>query len=85
MEKKIKLEKDQKEEQRMAVDFLNSVRGKYIIGQALHLAINVLEKIHPERREISNIRDMKLLRDVLFPLFTNTRKEMEKYRKITES
>jgi len=50
-----------------AIEFLESFRGRYIIGQALYYAIQQLESIQPEvLQEKSNIADMKYLRDELF-------------------
>ena len=52
-----------------AIEFLGSMRGQYIMGQALQLAINTLESVEPEvMRELSNIKDMEFLRDELFPM-----------------
>jgi hypothetical protein len=52
-----------------ALDFLGSMRGQYIMGQALNLAIKALESEEPEhRRQTSNILDMRFLRDELFSL-----------------
>ena len=50
-----------------ALQFLGSMRGQYIMGQALEIAIESMESVEPEhRREVSNIQDMKFLRDNLF-------------------
>lgn len=46
-----------------AMAFLGSMRGRYIIGQALGIAIAEMEKVPPPHREESNIEDMKFLRD----------------------
>ena len=52
-----------------AIEFLGSVRGQYIMGQALQLAIESLESVEPEvMREFSNISDMKFIRDNLFSM-----------------
>ena len=63
-----------------AIEFLGSVRGQYIMGQALQLAIESLESVAPEvMREISNISDMKFIRDHLFSMgasVTAMKKEM---------
>ena len=54
-----------------ALSLLESQRGKYIIGQALHIAIKALESVEPPvMREVSNIEDMKALRDHFFPTFS---------------
>jgi hypothetical protein len=51
----------------IAVEFLNSGRGKYIMAQALYHGIKSLESVEPKvMREQSNIEDMKYLRDNLF-------------------
>jgi len=63
-----KLFKNRKNEA-LAVEFLNSRRGQWIIGQALHLAIEALENVEPPHREPSNIDDMKFLRYNLFSLY----------------
>jgi hypothetical protein len=48
----------------------SSLRGSYIVSQALCIAIEELEKVEPpEMREHSNIADMQLLRDELFSFF----------------
>ena len=50
------------------VEFFSSMRGRYIIGQALQLAIEVLESVPEPMTEVSNISDMKFLRDNLFSM-----------------
>jgi len=51
-------------------DFMASHRGRYIISQALNKAIEVMEAVEPEvMREVSNINDMKFLRDELFNMY----------------
>ena len=53
--------------QEKAISFLNSVRGKYIMGQALFVAI---ERLGQEKYpETNNINDMTYLLDNLFPLY----------------
>jgi len=49
-----------------AVEFINSLRGKFIIGKALYYGINALESIEGIHKEKSDISDMKFLRDELF-------------------
>jgi hypothetical protein len=52
-----------------ALDLLDSMRGKYILGQALYYGIQALEAVEPAvMQERSNIEDMKLLMDEVFPL-----------------
>ena len=43
--------------------FLLSLRGRLLLGQALNIAIPKMEDVPTDRREISNIADMKALRD----------------------
>ena len=52
-----------------AVKFASSMRGQYIISQALFTAIETMEKVPEVEREESNISDMKYLMDTLFPIF----------------
>ena len=49
-----------------AIEFAESLRGNYILGQALFYAIKELEKIPSPYREVSNISDMKYIRDELY-------------------
>ena len=64
-----------------AAEFANSPRGNFIIGQALHIAIDTLNQVEPEvMREISNISDMEFIRDNLFPIFS----DLKSYTKDTE-
>ena len=59
-------------EQEKAIEFASSVRGQYIISQALCLAIQKLDDDtagRPHMREDSNISDMEFLRDELFPIY----------------
>tara|TARA_R110001599_G_C12044802_1_gene641560 strand:+ start:90 stop:485 length:396 start_codon:yes stop_codon:yes gene_type:complete len=50
--------------------FLASLRGQYIMAQALEVAIDTLEKVEPSyMREESDIDDMKFLREKFnFPI-----------------
>jgi hypothetical protein len=52
---------------------LKSERGAWIISQALHLAVEELEKVSPPFREESNIRDMRLLMEELYPTYVHVR------------
>ena len=49
-----------------AVEFLGSMRGRLIMAQALHYAIEALDSVEGVHKEVSNIDDMKYLRDELF-------------------
>jgi hypothetical protein len=57
------------ERRRYAEELFTSPRGQYIVSQALTVAINVLKEVPEPYREVSNIEDMEILRDELFPLF----------------
>jgi hypothetical protein len=57
------------EKQYQATLFVNSMRGKYIISQALCIAIKQMNKVKGVHREESNIADMEYLRDNVFPIF----------------
>tara|TARA_R100001443_G_C3353108_1_gene177269 strand:+ start:119 stop:352 length:234 start_codon:yes stop_codon:yes gene_type:complete len=55
--------------QELALEFLGSMRGQYIMGQALNVAIKAMESVEPSsHREQSNIDDMRFLRDNLFSM-----------------
>jgi hypothetical protein len=53
-----------------AIRLFNSVRGRYIIGQALYTAIKEMEKVEYPFKEASNINDMKLMMAELFPMYS---------------
>jgi len=49
------------------LEFLNSMRGRYIVSQALDIAIEYLKSVEPEYMiEVSNISDMEFLRETVF-------------------
>ena len=54
------------EDLEMAGEFASSMRGRYIMAKALHYAIRTLEKVEGPRKEVSDIDDMKYLRDNLY-------------------
>ena len=71
-------------EQLGAINFANSMRGKYIISQALNYAIKHLRKLenrknpypkNGEHAEPSNRTDMEYLERNIFPIYAVT-KEM---------
>ena len=49
-----------------AFALLDSMRGRYIVSQALHYGIQELESIPVPYQETSNLMDMTLLREELF-------------------
>ena len=58
-----------------AVEFANSMRGQFIISQALCLGIRTLREVQPDiMREQSNITDMEYLRDTLWPIYQSVEK-----------
>jgi len=56
-----------------AFALLDSMRGRYIVSQALHYGIQELERVPAPYQEVSNLNDMQYLREVLFnfPVDTN--------------
>lgn len=52
-----------------ALAFINSARGKYILSQALAVAIDTMSKVESPHKEVSNIADMEFILDNLFPQF----------------
>jgi len=63
--------------------FANGMRGQYILSQSLHYGIEALKKVEKPFREESNIADMELLRNVLYPMFTPP-EEMAKHLEALE-
>ena len=51
------------------VKFATSMRGRYIISQALYYGIEELKKVKSPHTEFSNIADMELLREKLYFFF----------------
>tara|TARA_Y100000296_G_C4989268_1_gene164543 strand:+ start:31 stop:360 length:330 start_codon:yes stop_codon:yes gene_type:complete len=64
VEEQVELEK--------AYRFSMGLRGRYIIAQALHHAIKLMEHVPSPHTEISDIGDMKYLRDTLYNTFPDT-------------
>jgi len=64
-------EKMQKEltKENQVLRFANGMRGQFILSQALHIAIKTLNEVDTKVREYSNIEDMQLLQDVLYPMY----------------
>lgn len=76
-----------KDEKTVAEELLCSIRGSFIISQALYLAIQKLEEEKDPYKEVSNIKDMKLLL-TLFPIYptaVNTQERITRERKEVES
>jgi len=51
-----------------ATEFLGSMRGQYIVSQALCLAVKEMKKVEEPHTEHSNICDMEYLIETLFPI-----------------
>jgi hypothetical protein len=49
-----------------AMQYMASMRGRYIMSQVMYVAIRAMESVEEPHRETSNIRDMKYLRDEVF-------------------
>ena len=66
--KKKKLTKKEKNQLKdAAIEFMQTMRGQFILGQALYIAMAELEKA--KYPELGNIADMKFFMDNLFPLY----------------
>ena len=57
------MDKTSKHEQ--AIGFLNSMRGRYIMAQALSIAIKTMSAVPSLHTEVSNIADMEYIRENL--------------------
>jgi len=78
-----KLPKDEKK--MIAWNLYLSTRGQYIVSQALSKAIDVMKKVEPAvRREQSNIEDMEILHEEIFPIYQKEIMEMtpEQFKKL---
>lgn len=56
-------------ERKGALKFMSSLRGQFIMGQALYIAAETLKKVDEPFTELSNIADMEYLMDNVFPMF----------------
>jgi len=67
------------EDLEMAGEFASSMRGRFIVAQALHYAILELDKVEGVWKEMSNIADMKYLRKYVynFPIEVMMENRME--------
>jgi hypothetical protein len=57
------------DERKEALNFMCSLRGQYILAQALYVAAETLKKVDEPFTELSNIADMEYLMDNVFPMF----------------
>lgn len=67
-----------------AKKFASSIRGQYIVSQALAIAIDQLEEVDPPMQEKSNIADMKFLRNYLYHLYVEPMYSKEEAQKMWE-
>ena len=63
---------EEKTELEKAFNFSMGLRGRYVIAQALHHAIKLMENVPSPHTEVSDIGDMKYLRETLFNTFPDT-------------
>lgn len=63
---KLDAKKEMEPEKFAAREFLNSMRGWYIMSQALHVAIKAMKEVPAPHTERSNIKDMEWLQNMLF-------------------
>ena len=66
-----------------AEELFRSGRGGYIVGQALYKAIEVMEQ--EEHPEYSNIADMKLIMNHMYPIFSQFAAGLETFKKMREA
>ena len=52
-----------------AIKFASSMRGQYIISQALAIAIESMRTVDDDFQEMSNMKDMEYLFDTVFDIF----------------
>jgi hypothetical protein len=78
----VKNKKPNDELVKKATDFANSIRGRYIISQALHLAVKSINKRPKHRREPSNVQDMEYLLSILYPEWIGIHELQDEQRKL---
>jgi len=66
-----------------AEELFYSGRGGYIVGQALYKAIEYMEQ--EEYPEYSNIADMRLIMEHLYPIFASFAAGRETFKKMREA
>jgi hypothetical protein len=70
-------------QQRYTERLVSSMRGRIILGTALHLAIKELEKVEGVHRQISTLQDMRSMLDS--DIFINIHDDDEEYSTSDES
>ena len=82
---------DETEKRVAAINFANSMRGKYIISQALNYAINHLRKLenrknpypkNGEHAKPSDRNDMEYLETNVFPIYAVTKEMSNEFNTI---
>ena len=68
-----------------AIRFVNSLRGKYIMSQALCIAVKEMSKVKHPHKEMSNIADMEYLIEYLFPIYRIVEKTDKAVKKLKGS
>lgn len=56
-------------ERTRAFEFVNSLRGHYLMGRAIYTLLEQLESVEQPYKEVSDIQDLKYIKDLLFDLF----------------
>jgi len=71
-----------KEKLKIATDLFVSPRASYLISQALTIAIEQMKKVKKPYKEQSNIEDMEMLLEVLFPIYPAIKRSEKLIRKV---
>jgi len=59
----------EEEKRRLAAELVSSARGRFIMAQALYVASSAMSDAPAQKRETSNIEDMQMILESLFPEF----------------
>jgi hypothetical protein len=73
--------KTKEERKKVATALFNSIRGQYLLGQALYLAIEHMEERPEFAQETSNMADMGLMMEQLFPMFAGVEEAKAEFEK----
>ena len=65
-------------------DFAVSIRGQYVISQALSLAVKKLNEVDGPHREVSNISDMQGVLDNLYRMYPVSEQAKAEYLEATK-
>jgi len=72
------------DKRQMAIELFSSVRGRYVVGQALYLAIQAIEARPKMEQEPSNVADMRLIMEQLFPMYASLVEAKSKIEAMTK-